>query len=300
MCLDAIVASHLSCAPKAAIVTATLDSGAVEVWTCADERWSVVKDPGFQVVVPVEAVTVEGEKVKHPFCRTLMLHKPPDLETVDKSGLTSLLVASGLWHKMLGPVGRLDKDTTGLLLFTTDGGLQLLLSHPVSHVMKTYEAILKDSRFESIYLPIERQMPYIRGDPNGPLDVDAPSRFAAGLVLDNASGTVCAPATLSLTSDRLKVTVSVCEGLNHQVKRMIGSVGGAVIGLHRVSVGGVNLGDLPEGCARALKEAELEALAASVPRERRMQSARMEYAQSSDKDRPTERNQRRKKTSRKA
>jgi 16S rRNA pseudouridine516 synthase len=302
MRLDFIVASHLKCSPKASAVKSALVAGVVIVRIGADESGTIVDDGSFQVVVPVETVTVAGEQVKPPFSRTIKLNKPMNMETGTKAGLNAMMacLSSDLVHQTLGPIGRLDKDTTGLILLTTDGGLQVLLAHPASHAQKTYAVTLADARFMATNLAIERP-PYTQGDPAGPLDANAEERFGAGLVLDDARGTVCASATLGRCGDDpLQITVAVSEGMNYQVRRMVGAVGGAVSGLRRVAIGGVMLGDLEEDQARLLTTEELMALAMVVPKGRRTQSARTEHDRTADKGRPTERNQRRKAQNQKA
>ncbi len=132
-------------------------------------------------------------------------------------------------------VGRLDKDTEGLLLVTDDGALSHALMSPSRHVSKVYEAEL-----------------------DGVLVPDAAERFGAGLTLRD--GTVCRPALLELLPDG-RVRVTLHEGKYHQVKRMIAACGATVTFLKRVQLGGVRLDEsLAPGEFRELTEEELGAL----------------------------------------
>ena len=132
-------------------------------------------------------------------------------------------------------VGRLDKDTEGLLLVTDDGALSHALMSPSRHVSKVYEA-----EFDGMLVP------------------DAAERFGAGLTLRD--GTVCRPALLELLPDG-RVRVTLHEGKYHQVKRMIAACGATVTFLKRVQLGGVRLDEsLAPGEFRELTEEELGAL----------------------------------------
>ncbi len=203
----------------------------------------VVRDAGYAVATGVDIVLLDGALVRAPFELTLMLHKPAGCvsATEDTQHQTVLdLLPAALRRPGLAPIGRLDKDTTGLLLLTTDGSLQHLIAHPRRKVEKVYRATL---------LP-------------DTLEPDAEARFAAGIVL--ADGSVCRPALLQrLPADRVLVTV--VEGKYHQVKRMLGACGGHVTALHRQQVGPLRLdSDLAEGEARPLSPAEVEALRAAA------------------------------------
>ena len=92
-----------------------------------------------------------------------------------------------------------------------------------------------------------------------PLDADAESRFAEGLVLDDRRGTRCAAATLERLGAR-RVRVTLAEGMHHQVIRMVGACGGTVVGLARTAVGPVELGALAPGTARPVTDAALVAI----------------------------------------
>ena len=198
----------------------------------------VVRDPGSQVVAEKAVVTARGVLVREPGHLLLMMHKPIGVVTTTEEGRSPTvmeLVPQALRHRDLAPIGRLDKDTTGLLLLTTDGGLNHALSHPRRHIEKSYIAEL------------ER-----------PLDADAEARFAAGLLLSD--GTVCQPAGLERLG-ALRARVLLREGRYHQVKRMIAQCGSCVASLHRERIGALWLDpNLELGAVRALTPDEIALL----------------------------------------
>ena len=193
-------------------------------------------------VAPTVAITIHGVAVPVLLEVHLMLHKPAGVlsATRDASHRTVLDLVPERWRReALSPVGRLDKDTTGLLLLTTDGQLVHDLTHPKRHVAKVY-----DVRFA------------------GPLDPDAVERFRAGMTLKD--GTHTAPATLELLDEPGHARVTLSEGRYHQVKRMLAACGGKVVELHRRRIGGLGLDPtLEPGACRLVTPAEL-ALARGV------------------------------------
>lgn len=196
----------------------------------------VQRDPSAQVAEDAE-ILLNGEKLDTRLTRHVMLHKPAGLLTAarDKKQPTvmDLLPAE---YAALGcmPVGRLDKDTTGLLLLTTDGELNHRLLAPARHVDKTYLATLDK--------------------PVGDKEVAA---FASGLSLSDFEA---APADLTpLPGNQARVTIH--EGKFHQVKRMFAAVEREVLALHRETFGSLVLDEaLPCGQWRELTEAEASAL----------------------------------------
>jgi 16S rRNA pseudouridine516 synthase len=201
----------------------------------------VVRDSGAQVITGKDVIW-RGLQVRPYGHVHVVLNKPQGLisSTDDGDGATVLsAVPEPLRHKDLAPVGRLDKDTTGLLILTTDGGLQHLLTHPKRHLDKQYLATLEQ-----------------------PLAADAVDKFATGLEL--ADGTVCQPAGL-LCEGTLQVRVTLREGKYHQVKRMVAACGSSVVTLHRERIGPLWLpSDLLPGTARRLTDPELATLLAAV------------------------------------
>ena len=189
--------------------------------------------------------TVQG--VQWPFRERayLMLHKPAGYECSQKPGMypsiytllpSPLRMRGGGAAAGVQAVGRLDQDTTGLLLLSDDGKFIHRMSSPRHHVPKLYEVTTKH-----------------------PLDDDQVARLLAGVVLDDSPVPVKAAAAMVHGSHVLHLTLT--EGKYHQVKRMLAAVGNRVEALHRASVGGLRLGpDLPSGQWRWLSADETAAL----------------------------------------
>jgi 16S rRNA pseudouridine516 synthase len=198
----------------------------------------VQRDAGAQIVLGRDVVHYRDELVREPGHRLIMLHKPAGVVTSTEPGPAPIvmdLLPKELQHRELAPVGRLDKDTTGLLLLTTDGGLAHALLHPRRHVEKAYVVWL-----------------------DADLPVEAEAQVAAGLALD--ANTVCAPAALERLGPK-QVRLVLREGRFHQVKRMMAVLGRVVLRLHRERIGGLVLPpDLAEGQARPLTPDEVALL----------------------------------------
>ena len=197
----------------------------------------VERDPGRKVDPDVQEIRLDGEILGGRRRVVLMLHKPAGFVTAtsDAHERTVMeLLPPEYRHLDLNPVGRLDKETEGLLLFTNDGALLHRLISPRQEVPKVY---------------------YARHEGNATReDVKA---FAEGLLLRD--GTKCLPAVLEpLGPGESRITVR--EGKYHQVRRMMASRGMTVLYLRRQREGGLELGDLPLGESRELSEAEIRAL----------------------------------------
>ena len=184
-----------------------------------------------------QQVCLDGEMLGAIGTVVLMLNKPAGFVTAteDKTEKTVMeLLPAEYRHLQLKPIGRLDKATEGLLLFTNDGDLLHRLISPKKEVPKIYYA-----RHEGIATET---------------DVQA---FAAGITLGD--GTVCLPAKLEILGAGESL-VTVCEGKYHQVRRMLASRNLPVTYLERRQEGGITLGDLPRGQTRELTPAELDCL----------------------------------------
>ena len=180
-------------------------------------------------------LTVDGEAVKKYRTVLLMLHKPAGFvtSTDDPRSRTVMELIPEEYQKLnVAPVGRLDKDTEGLLLLTNDGDLAHRIISPKHGVWKTYYAEHDGTAGEA--------------------DVAA---FAAGLTLGD--GTVCLPAKLQPQGAE-KSIVLVQEGKYHQVRRMLASRGLPVNYLKRLAEGGLTLGDLEKGSVREIDMVEAE------------------------------------------
>ncbi len=183
------------------------------------------------------AVCVDGETVSKIGRVVVLLNKPAGYITAteDPTQATVMeLLPARMKHWDLKPVGRLDKETEGLLLFTNDGNLLHDLISPKKQVQKVYYAQHEGTATRE--------------------DVDA---FSQGLTLGD--GTQCLPAVLEpLGSGESRITI--CEGKYHQVRRMMASRGMPVLYLERLREGALSLGDLPRGQVRQLTEEEILAL----------------------------------------
>lgn len=195
------------------------------------------KDGSRKIDPARNGVTLDGMRMGGKYRAVYMMNKPAGYVTAteDPAEKTVMeLLPESLRHLELKPVGRLDKATEGLLLFTNDGDLLHRLISPRKEVPKVYYA-----RHEGTA---------------GQADVDA---FAAGLTL--ADGTVCRSAVLEpLGAGESMVTV--CEGKYHQVRRMMASRGMTVTYLERRREGGLTLENLPRGSVRPLREEEIALL----------------------------------------
>ena len=202
-------------------------------------------DPGRKIDINADGVVVDGRPLSLAAFRYGMLNKPPGILTaaMDRKAKTVVdLLPPQIRAMGLMPVGRLDKDARGLLLFTTDGPLAHFLLSPKRHVAKNY---------------------LVRVD--GPLDELDVAAFAKGLQL---SDFVAMPATLAIISTSMQESqamVTIKEGKFHQVKRMFLARGRTVTDLKRMTFGSLQLDEaLPEGAFRELTPKEIEALKRDV------------------------------------
>ncbi|KGE16498.1 pseudouridine synthase [Paenibacillus wynnii] len=210
---------------------------------------AVVKDSSVHVDPYTDAIEVGGERVLYREYVYLMMNKPPGVlsATEDRKDRTVLDLLSTEYAQFEPfPVGRLDKDTVGLLLLTNDGKLAHELLSPRKHVPKTYEATVE-----------------------GEVDSDDVAAFAAGVQLED--GYVTQPAQLNILSRERgtkvisHISLVITEGKFHQVKRMFQAVGKKVTFLKRVSMGELKLDEtLPLGSYRELTAEELGLLNSST------------------------------------
>ncbi|MFC4778585.1 pseudouridine synthase [Paenibacillus sp. GCM10023252] len=214
----------------------------------------LAKDSGLTLDPFAAEVTYDGERVSYRDTIYLLMNKPPGVisateDSRDRTVIDLLEPQDRLLEPF--PVGRLDKDTVGLLLLTNDGQLAHDLLSPRKHVPKTYEALVL-----------------------GKVDEEDVKAFSLGVTLDD--GYVTMPGRLVLVSyeegvrqagdaeagDVLsRIQLTIMEGKFHQVKRMFAAVGKKVIYLQRIAMGPLTLDEgLEEGSYRELTEAELESL----------------------------------------
>jgi 16S rRNA pseudouridine516 synthase len=185
-------------------------------------------------------ILVDGEPLDPPPGAVLMLHKPVDYvcSTRDASRLIYELLPPRFPDRtpIMSPVGRLDRDTSGLLLVTDDGQLNHRITSPRTHLPKTYEARLAHD---------------LRGD-----EADV---FARGTLVLEGEPTPLRPATLEVIDPR-HARLTLTEGRYHQVRRMFAALGNHVDSLHRSALGPLTLGDLPAGAWRVLSADEVARL----------------------------------------
>lgn len=201
---------------------------------------AIVKSPEAKIDVDKNQVTCGGEPVSYETFEYYMLNKPAGVvsATTDTKDKTVIDLIETKKRKDLFPVGRLDKDTEGLLLITNDGELAHRLLSPKKHVDKVYYA-----KVEGIVTQEDKRA------------------FAEGVSL--GGGEMAKPAGLEiLVSDEIsEIRLTIQEGKFHQVKRMFESVGKKVIYLKRLSMGTLVLDEnLALGEYRTLTKEELEAL----------------------------------------
>jgi 23S rRNA pseudouridine2605 synthase len=197
-----------------------------------------VTDPAFDVDEG-SRVAVDGEAVAPEAPVVHALNKPAGVvstarDTHGRPTVTSLVPS----ERRLYPVGRLDADTTGLILLTNDGELANLLTHPRYEVPKTYLARVE---------PAQVREPELR-------------RLRDGVDLDDGP---TAPAGVRQTRPGV-LELTLTEGRKRQVRRMCEAVGHRVVDLRRVAFGPLRLGDLEEGAHRRLTAAEVERLRAAA------------------------------------
>lgn len=173
-------------------------------------------------------ILFNGEPLDPPSGMLILMHKPAGLICSHDEGEGRLVydLLPQRWRMRdpkISTIGRLDKDTSGLLLLTDDGQLLHRLTSPRHHVPKVYEATL-----------------------DRPLKGDEGSIFASGTLMLNGEKSPCLPAALTIL-DNTHVRLEITEGRYHQVRRMFAAVGNHVVSLHRSSFGDLTLGNLQAG-----------------------------------------------------
>lgn len=198
---------------------------------------SVVNDPGLLISENSDKVTYKGELLVYEKYVYYMLNKPSGYVSATNDNtapaVTELLNAEG--RDDLFPVGRLDKDTVGLLIITNDGDLGHRLTSPKHHAPKEYLVSLRDD-----------------------INEDAVSKLESGI--DLGEDGITKPAKVRIV-DSKTIILTITEGKFHQVKRMLLAVSNEVVFLKRLSMGGVSLDEnLKEGEYRRLSADEISIL----------------------------------------
>ncbi len=185
------------------------------------------------VMVDNKVVELENKKVY------IMLNKPTGYVTTLKDKYSDKIVLDlikGVRERIF-PIGRLDKDTTGLLLLTNDGDLAFKLTHPSYQVWKEYIATVKG-------IPDDKKIQKLRD----------------GIIIDRRKTSPAYVDILRKEKDSAVLRIKIYEGRNRQVRKMCKSIGHPVIKLKRVAIGHIKLGNLPIGRWRYLNEKEIEYL----------------------------------------
>ena len=198
------------------------------------------RKPEQKISPETDLIVFQGTVLSYTEFYYYMLNKPSGYvsATDDNTAPTVLSLLKGAPGKDLFPVGRLDKDTEGLLLITNDGALAHRLLSPRHHVDKTY---------------------FVRAD--GAVTEDDCSRLEAGVDIGEDRLTLPARAALLSSGPVSEVELTIHEGKFHQVKRMFQAVGKPVLYLRRLSMGSLTLDEtLPPGQYRPLREEEIAAL----------------------------------------
>ncbi len=196
----------------------------------------IIKDFGYQADAKEQKIEYCGKALEYKEHLYIIMNKPQGVISAsqDKRKKTVIeLVPESLRRPDLFPAGRLDKDTTGLLIITDDGDFAHKLLSPKKEVYKTYIAQL-----------------------DGDITEEMCKKFADGIIL--ADGTPCKKAELKRVGECV-AQIKISEGKYHQIKRMFGTVGLGVNGLERVAVGGLNLPrNLEKGQCRELQKGEID------------------------------------------
>lgn len=202
---------------------------------------------GDKMDVNRDVLMIDGERirlVKKQEYHYLMLHKPRGFVTTtsDERGRKTVMDLLADYPVRVFPVGRLDKDSEGLLLLTNDGGFANLMMHPSHGVSKLYRVAVHPRADESQVVALSK-----------------------GVTLDD--GTVTQPAVVNVVVDepgRTVLEMTIKEGKNRQIRRMCEAVGLEVVRLRRSAMGAVKLGMLQPGQYRELTKSEVAALRAAA------------------------------------
>ena len=199
----------------------------------------VVTEMGTKVDPAQDTIEVDGEEIEKETKTYLKLHKPRDYVTTvnDPQGRQTVMDLIHGIDKRIYPVGRLDLDSSGLLLLTNDGDLTNKITHPSHELDKEYMVVV-----------------------NGELSQKELNRFKNSIQLEEGK---TSPAKIEMVNQDPKNTtykVTIHEGMNRQIRRMFDQLGYQVVSLIRVRIGNISLGSLKPGEYRKLSRKELQDL----------------------------------------
>jgi len=197
-------------------------------------NFATITNLGFKINPDVDKVCVDGEKLKVKASVYFLLNKPKGYVCTTKDEKGRPTVVSLIDTKVkIYPVGRLDYDTTGVLLLTNDGDFSFILTHPSNNISREYDVKL-----------------------DKPLSDDDEKKLLTGVFIEGKRGKF---NSVKYPSNSQKApTVSTSEGRNHFVKNMFLTLGYTVVSLHRRTFGTFNVKNLPEGSYRELTDVEIK------------------------------------------
>ncbi len=201
---------------------------------------AVVKEKGFRVDPDIQEVLVDGRPLRKDIGKLYFLFNKPKgvITTVwDTHGRKKIVDYFRNVGARLFPVGRLDKDTTGIIILTNDGDLAHKLAHPRFEVEKEYEALV-----------------------GGWVKEGNISRLERGVMVEGGVTAPCRIRVLGRNERGVRVSVRIHEGKKRQVRRMFEQVGARVLELKRVKYAGLSIGSLKEGEFRRLSKREVDEL----------------------------------------
>lgn len=205
-----------------------------------------VKSQGIQVDPEIDVIVVNGKKISHeePLVYFVMNKQRGVVSTSsDPDGKRTVIdIFAKYWKKTTGeiktprlyPVGRLDEDSEGLILLTNDGELANRMTHPKFEVKKTYEVLIK-------------------GNPSN----TALTRLKKGVKLKEGFAQIDEANLLRHDQGNTWLTLTIHQGMHHQIRRMLSVVGLEVSRLIRMKMGPISLGDLREGSIRAMEKPKI-------------------------------------------
>jgi len=201
---------------------------------------------GDKVNVEFDEIEVDEKKIKKENKVYFLLNKPKGVisTSIDERGRSSVIDLIKT-EKRIVPVGRLDKDTTGLLILTNDGDLVNKLTHPKFEHKKEYEALVQVPH-DWVSLRLQ----------------DAIKKLERGVRIANDFRTSPAKVKIlnQVSNDRYYLSIIIYEGHKHQVRQMLDAVGISTVELKRVATGSVRLGEIKEGEYRELSKGEIQEL----------------------------------------
>ncbi len=199
---------------------------------------------GDSILAGTDKVTLDGEEIVESKDKIyIMLHKPRGFITTldDERGRKTVAMLVSDISERIYPVGRLDKDSEGLLIMTNDGAFANMVIHPKTHVSKTYRVTVRPS-----------------------IDEEQLNQITTGIIID---GRKTAPARVRVREEqdgRVVLEIILYEGRNREIRKMCEAVGLEVARLKRIAIGPVKLGMLKQGKYRELTKEEMKALSAAA------------------------------------